>query len=97
MKQPATIFNGLKVFHSKITITLRSSILDPQGKAVEHAIHSLGSNAVSNVRIGKHIELDVDTPTKEQAEKIIEEACRKLLANPVMEDFAFTVENVNTM
>jgi len=85
------------VFHSKITVTLRKSILDPQGKAVEHAIHSMGSDSVSNVRIGKLIELDVDASSKDQAEKIVEEACKKLLSNPVMEDFAFTLENKNGM
>lgn len=85
------------MFHSKITVTLRKSILDPQGKAVEHAIHSMGSDSVSNVRIGKLIELDVDASSKDQAEKIVEEACKKLLSNPVMEDFAFTLENKNGM
>jgi phosphoribosylformylglycinamidine synthase subunit PurS len=80
------------VYHSKISITLRQSILDPQGKAVEHAIHSLGLKSVSNVRIGKQIELAVDSPTKEEAEQITEQVCKKLLANPVMEDYSFTIE-----
>jgi phosphoribosylformylglycinamidine synthase PurS subunit len=80
------------VYHSKITVKLRPSILDPQGKAVERAIHSLGAAAVHNLRIGKLIELDIDAATQEEAERITEEACKKLLANPVMEDYAFTVE-----
>ncbi|MDE3056626.1 MAG: phosphoribosylformylglycinamidine synthase subunit PurS [Bacteroidota bacterium] len=80
------------MFHSKITVILRPSILDPQGKAVEHAIHSLGSASVHNVRMGKHIELDIDAATKQEAERVTEEACKKLFANPVMEDYLFTVE-----
>ena len=80
------------MFHAKITVTLRKSILDPQGKAVEHGIHSLGFNNVKNVRIGKSIELDVAASSKQEAEHIVQEASQKLLANPVMEDVAFTIE-----
>jgi phosphoribosylformylglycinamidine synthase PurS subunit len=84
------------LFHSRIVVTLRTSILDPQGKAVEQGIHSLGYKGVENVRIGKLIELHVDTDLREEAERITREACQKLLANPVMEDFSFTLEKVNT-
>jgi phosphoribosylformylglycinamidine synthase subunit PurS len=80
------------LYHSKILVTLRQSILDPQGKAVEHGVHSLGYDRVRNIRIGKFVELNVDVPTKEEAEKITKEVSEKLLANPVMEDFTFTVE-----
>lgn len=83
---------GVQVFHSNITVTLRKSILDPQGKAVEHAVHTLGLNAVRDLRIGKHIEFLVESATKEEAERVTDEVCRKLLANPVMEDYTFTVE-----
>ncbi|MBI2620282.1 MAG: phosphoribosylformylglycinamidine synthase subunit PurS [Ignavibacteriales bacterium] len=82
------------MFHSKITVTLRTSILDPQGKAVEHGIHSLGMTNIEHVRIGKFIEFDVNTEAKEEAERVTMEACRKLLANPVMEDFTFTLEKI---
>ena len=80
------------MFHSKVTVTLRKSILDPQGKAVEHGIHSLGYPAVAHVRIGKQIEFDIDVPTKDEAERITKEVCNKLLANTIMEDFSYTVE-----
>jgi phosphoribosylformylglycinamidine synthase len=80
------------LYHSKILVTLRQSILDPQGKAVEHAAHSLGYERVRNVRIGKFVELNVDAASKEEAEKITKEVSEKLLANPVMEDFSFTIE-----
>lgn len=82
------------MFHSKIVVTLRKSILDPQGKAVEHGIHSLGYQDVKSVRIGKFIEMDIATESKEDAEQIVREVCQKLLANPVMEDYSFTVEQV---
>lgn len=82
------------MFVSRITITLRKSILDPQGKAVQHGIHSLGYNTVDDVRIGKFIELSVNASSKREAEEVTRDVCKKLLANPVMEDFAFIVEEL---
>ncbi len=79
------------MFLSKIRITLRPSILDPQGKAVGHAIQSLGVNAVRDVRMGKYVELKVEGKSEAEAKKTTEEVCKKLLANPVMEDYAFEV------
>lgn len=80
------------LYHSKILVTLRQSILDPQGKAVEHGVHSLGYDRVRNVRIGKFVEMNVDTASREEAERITKEVSAKLLANPVMEDYSFTIE-----
>jgi phosphoribosylformylglycinamidine synthase len=68
--------------------------LDPQGKAVEHAVHSLGFTAVQNLRIGKSIEFSVESSTQEEAERITEEVCKKLLANPVMEDYSLSVKKL---
>lgn len=82
------------MFQSTITVTLRKSILDPQGKAVEHAIHSLGYSPVEDVRIGKQIQLSINSVSKEEAERITDDVCKKLLANMVMEDYTFTVEKV---
>jgi len=82
------------MFIAKILITLRKSILDPQGKAIHHSLSSLHLPAVEDVRIGKFIEMKVNSSTKEEAEKITDEACRKLLANTVMEDFTFTIEKL---
>ena len=81
----------MTAYRSSITITLRPSILDVQGKAVEHGIHSLGMKEVENVRVGKSIQMTVNAPTEGDAKRITEEACKKLLANSVMEDFSFTV------
>jgi phosphoribosylformylglycinamidine synthase subunit PurS len=82
------------VFHSKVFVTLKKSILDPQGKAVEQGIHSLGFMSVGNVRIGKYIEMDVDVDSREEADRITREISDKLLANLVMEGYSFTVEDV---
>ena len=82
------------MFHSKVFVTLKKSILDPQGKAVEQGIHSLGFESVGNVRIGKYIEMDIETELQEEAERITKQISEKLLANLVMESFSFTIEPV---
>ncbi len=82
------------MFHSKVFVTLKKSILDPQGKAVEQGIHSLGFESVGNVRIGKYIEMDIDTNLREEAEHITKQISEKLLANLVMESFSSTTEQV---
>ncbi len=81
------------MYKATVNVTLRKSILDPQGKAAHHALHNLGLNKVNQVRIGKLIELDIDADSREQAETIAENACVKLLANEVMEDFVITIND----
>ncbi len=66
-------------------------LLDPQGKAVNNSLHNLGLTAVNDVRIGKHITLQLEAGSKADAEAITREACKKLLANAVMESFEFTL------
>lgn len=82
------------MFRARIQITLRPSILDPQGKAVAHAVGSLGIAGVRDVRMGKHVEVMFEGVTEEQARAAADEMCRKLLANPVMEDYSFVLEKV---
>jgi phosphoribosylformylglycinamidine synthase subunit PurS len=79
---------------SRIHVTLRPSILDPQGKAVAHAIATLGVSGVASVRMGKYVEVTFDGNDVAAARTATEEICRKLLANPVMEDYRFEVESV---
>ncbi|MFA5010489.1 MAG: phosphoribosylformylglycinamidine synthase subunit PurS [Ignavibacteria bacterium] len=79
------------MYTARILITLRKTILDPQGKAVEHSLKSLGYGNIVDTRIGKYIELKIDVPDEFQANTITEEACKKLLANPVMEDYSFEI------
>lgn len=80
------------MFKAIITVKLRPSILDPEGKAIEHALQSLDYTALSGVRIGKRIELQVDLDDRTAAEAVVDEACRKLLANTVMEDYTFELQ-----
>ena len=80
------------MYKANIRVTLRPSILDPQGKTVHHALENLGYAAVERVRMGKYTELWIDAASAEEAERLAQEACEKLLANPVMEDFSIELE-----
>ncbi len=80
------------MYKANVNVTLRQSILDPQGKATQHALSELGYSAIEKVRMGKYIELWIDTDDEAAARATVEEACQKLLSNPVMEDFSFTLE-----
>ncbi len=78
-------------YTAHINIMPLKELLDPQGKAVNNSLHNLGLTGVHDVRIGKHILMTMDAATKEAAETMTREACKKLLANQVMESFDFTV------
>ncbi len=75
----------------RVFVTLKEGVLDPQGKAVENSLHSLGFASVSEVRMGKYLELQVDAAGAEDAERQTRRMCEKLLANPVIEDYRFEV------
>lgn len=79
------------MFKATVNVTLRKSILDPQGKAAHHALQNLGLKQVEGLRIGKLIEMDIDADSEQKAREIAEEACTQLLANQVMEDFDITI------
>ncbi|HMW13110.1 MAG TPA: phosphoribosylformylglycinamidine synthase subunit PurS [Chitinophagales bacterium] len=78
------------IYTAEINVMPLKELLDPQGKAVEQSLHNLGFQT-SNVRIGKHITLKIEAASKEEASAKVEEACKKLLHNPVMEYFEFVV------
>lgn len=78
-------------YTAHINIMPLKELLDPQGKAVNNSLHNLGLTGVHDVRIGKHILMTMEAATKEAAETMTREACKKLLANQVMESFDFTV------
>lgn len=80
------------MYKATVNVTLRSSILDPQGKAAHHALNNLGLSEIQDVRIGKRIELQLDADSKDQAKKIADSACTQLLANAVMEDYEIEIE-----
>jgi phosphoribosylformylglycinamidine synthase len=72
---------------ARVVVTLKPSVLDPQGQAVAHALASLGFGEVKGARLGKLIELDVDAPDAAAARKRVEQMCEKLLANTVIEEY----------
>jgi phosphoribosylformylglycinamidine synthase subunit PurS len=82
------------VYKAKVLIRRRSSILDPQGKAVEKGAQLLGLNNISNTRIDKYIEFTVDADEETAAKEEVTTYCKKLLANPIMEDFEFALEKI---
>lgn len=79
------------IFAVQIKVMPLKDLLDPQGKAVMGGLQNLGLNNVTDVRIGKHIDLQIDADNKEAAQTIAEDAAKKLLANPVMEVYEITV------
>lgn len=78
-------------FSVQVKVMPLKDLLDPQGKAVMGGLNNLGLKGINDVRVGKHITLQVDAANEEEAKKIAEEATKKLLANPVMEYFEISV------
>ncbi len=76
----------------KVFVTPRREILDPQGRAVEQSLRSLGFDNVSGVRVGRYITLDVRASSPDEARAEARRMCEQLLANPVIEDYRFEVE-----
>jgi len=74
---------------AKIHVTLKQGILDPQGKAIEHALDSLGFRNTANVRVGKYMELDLTLTDKAKAEVEVRSMCEKLLANTIIEEYRY--------
>ncbi|HET7411173.1 MAG TPA: phosphoribosylformylglycinamidine synthase subunit PurS [Pararhizobium sp.] len=76
---------------ARVTVTLKNGVLDPQGKAIEHALGSLGFDGVGSVRQGKVFDVELDTADKTKAEARLKEMCDRLLANTVIEDYTVYV------
>lgn len=83
-------------FHAQIYITLRPSVLDPAGTAVESGLKQLGYESVEGVRIGKYIELTLAATDEADAKTQLEQMCDRLLANPVIENYRFELTPVST-
>ena len=81
-------------FRAKIDVMPLKSLLDPQGKAVSSSMGNLGISEIKNVRIGKHITLEIEADSKEVASSKVDEACKKMLCNQIMESFEFTLEEI---
>ena len=74
---------------AKIYISYKDGILDPQGQTISHALDSIGIKKINSVRMGKYIEMEFNDISKDEASKITDESCRKLLANPNTETYKF--------
>jgi phosphoribosylformylglycinamidine synthase len=82
-------------FQLQVVVSLKPGLLDPQGKAIEGSLPAMGWANVSNVRVGKQVELTVEAESEEAAREQVEEMARRLLSNPVIEDFQIlTAEQV---
>ena len=77
---------------AKIHVTLKQGILDPQGKAIEHALDSLGFKNAGNVRVGKYMEVDVNEADRAKADAQVKQMCEQLLANTVIEDYRYELQ-----
>ena len=73
---------------ARIHITLKAGVLDPQGKAIAHALGALGFEGVGDVRQGKYIEIELNETDRGKAQRVVEDMCEKLLANTVIENYA---------
>ncbi|MFF2447129.1 phosphoribosylformylglycinamidine synthase subunit PurS [Neobacillus sp. NPDC058068] len=83
------------MYKVKVFVTLRESVLDPQGKAVTQSLNALNYKEVTDVRIGKYMELTVEK-SERNIDEVINEICTSLLANPVIEDYRYEVEECVT-
>jgi phosphoribosylformylglycinamidine synthase PurS subunit len=84
----------MKKFLAEIDVMPKKEILDPQGKAVTGSMKNLGLSEIQNIRIGKHITLEIDADSTETASAKVDEACKNLLANLIMESYTFKVEEL---
>ncbi len=85
--------NGKK-FKAQVKVGLKPSVLDPQGKTVLAALHSLGFNEAKDMRVGKHFEIVLEGKDKSSVEGRVKQFCEKLLVNPVIEHYSFEIEEV---
>ena len=79
---------------AEIYITLKDTVSDPQGLTIKHALESLGYKDIEDLRIGKSVILKLNYKDKQEAEKKIDEMCKKLLANPIIEDYRFNIKEL---
>jgi phosphoribosylformylglycinamidine synthase len=83
------------MYKVKVYVTLKESVLDPQGTAVKNSLNSLNYKEIADVRIGKYMELVIDKSDR-SIDEVVNEVCDKLLANPVIENYRYEVEEVVT-
>lgn len=76
---------------AKVTVRLKSGVLDPQGRAIQHAAESLGLQGIQEIRLGKVFDIELETRDEAQIEKTLETLATKILANPVMENYEWEI------
>ncbi len=79
-------------FNVEIDVMPLKALLDPQGKAVTSSLHNMGLGVINNVRIGRHITLEIEASSKEEAAQKVEQACKELLYNPIMESYTYSIK-----
>jgi phosphoribosylformylglycinamidine synthase PurS subunit len=84
---------GTQLYLAKIYVTLKPTVNDPQGLTIRGALHNLGFNSVDNVRAGKYLQIRLDQPDRKTAEQAVKDMCQQLLANPVIENYRFDLED----
>ncbi|MFP4641855.1 MAG: phosphoribosylformylglycinamidine synthase subunit PurS [Dehalococcoidia bacterium] len=82
------------MYLARVRITLKPSVNDPQGLTIQGGLHNLGFTSVESVRAGKYMEIKLDGTDRANAEQEVREMCEKLLANPIIEDFTFELEEL---
>ncbi|WP_128896827.1 phosphoribosylformylglycinamidine synthase subunit PurS [Longirhabdus pacifica] len=82
------------MINARVYVTIKQSVLDPQGNAVQNSLHSMGFKEVEKVRVGKFLEIKLDTVDRQEAEKRVRDMCEQLLANTVIEDYRFELEGL---
>lgn len=85
----------MKKFLAEINIMPLDEILDPQGKAINEALLSLEFSSISTLRMGKHIRFEFESPSEKEASELVERTCYKLLVNPIVEQFKYTIRSLN--
>lgn len=81
-------------FFAEVNVMPLKALLDPQGKAVCQTLQNTGYNGIASVRIGKHIHLELEANGIEEAKKNVEDICKKVLINPIMENYTFNIKEV---
>ena len=84
------------MYLARIYVTLKPAVNDPQGLTVLNSLKQLGFAAVSDVRVGKYLEVRIEEPDRSQAERLVADMCNKLLSNPVIEQFSFDLDEIST-
>ncbi|MDA3819354.1 MAG: phosphoribosylformylglycinamidine synthase subunit PurS [Candidatus Delongbacteria bacterium] len=79
-------------FIAEINVMPQKALLDPQGKTVNNLMHNMGYKSVKNLRMGKHIRFEIEAVSEKDAKAKVENTCNKVLANPVMEEYEYTLK-----